>query len=338
MTLPTGSASVSHTSPAANGRMRLFLTADCNLACFYCHNEGQPKSVSSLMSDEIVNSVEALLKTSEIDKLILSGGEPLLHSGVVEYVARLSPYVRRTSLITNGLLLTSRKVRELAEAGLSKVRLGVDSFDPTKPRPSRGRLNEPFSIEDRVRQTRDAGLDVELNVVLTRFNQSEVPAFLEFATSNALNIKFFEHLQVLPPLSGELINRMEPRPHVAEHWFMSTLEATLGLRPEFAFTDQFAPATSAARIAGTEVRYCRYLCSYQRCWAPGTRIDPEGYVYTCMSNRGRDAIMIGAEAEVLRSAMISAARRGCNARRVNPHTGSASQGDIGRPAASMDLA
>jgi cyclic pyranopterin phosphate synthase len=149
--------------------------------------------------------------------------------------------------------------------------------------------------------------------VLTKFNRREVPQFLEFAIDNGLNIKFFEHLRVLPPLPGALTNRMAPRPQVAEEWFMATLRETLGHLPDFAATDAFAPATSAAVVAGSEIRYCRYLCTYQRCWAPGTRLDPEGYVYTCMSSRGLDRISPDMAPSRLRTTIGLASNRPCSA-------------------------
>lgn len=299
----------------ANGRLRLFLTSDCNLACFYCHNEGQPKG-QSYMARPMIEQVVDLVRGGEVRKLIFSGGEPLIHPEVLSYIEGLSPYVRRTSLITNGLMLDPAVCRDLRSAGLSKVRLGVDSFRPDKPRPSKGFLTEPFSIRRTVDDIRAAGLGVDLNVVLTRFNRLEVPRFLEFAVANGLHIKFFEHLQVLPPAAGRLVNRMTPKPQVSEEWFMQTLAATLGHRPDFVETDQFAPATSAATVGSSEIRYCRYLCTYDRCSAPGTRLDPEGFVYTCMSNRGLDRISPHTTPRERNATFARASARACGARRT----------------------
>ncbi len=295
----------------ANGRLRLFLTATCNLSCFYCHNEGQPKDGEFSIDREMVDRAVELGAHGGIDKLILSGGEPLMHPDVVDYVARLSPWVRRASLITNGILLTADMAHGLRDAGLSKIRLGVDSFRPTKPRPSPGYLAEPFDVEEVVDHTMAAGLQLDLNVVLTRFNQTEIPRFLRFAIDRGIDIKFFEHLDVAAPLNGGTVNVMAPKPHVSEEFFMSTLTGELGELPDFVMTDEFAPATSAARVASTEIRYCRYLCTYGRCASPGTRLDAEGFVYTCMSNRGLDRIRSEMSFPEIRGTFVRASSRAC---------------------------
>ncbi|ORM27800.1 radical SAM protein [Williamsia sp. 1135] len=297
--------------PVAFGRLRVFLTEQCNLACFYCHNEGQPKG-GGYLSDRLYDAVATMSRQPEVDKVILSGGEPLLHPRVLDMVDAVAPHVARVSVITNGLLLTRPLARDLAAAGLSKVRLGVDSFRSDKPRPSAGYLDAPFSIDAVVAAVRDAGLRIEVNVVLTRFNQREVPRFLEWAVANELDIKFFEHLEVRPARPGEFVNIMRPRPQVSEAWFMQTLAQTLGHLPDFVETDAFAPATSAARVGATEIRYCRYLCTYHRCAAPGTRFDVAGFVYTCMSNRGLDRVDdLGVQS--LREVFARASGRTCSA-------------------------
>lgn len=297
--------------PVAFGRLRVFLTEQCNLACFYCHNEGQPKG-AAFLPDELFDAAVTMSRQAEVEKVILSGGEPLLHPRAVELVDAVSSSAERVSLITNGLLLTRPLARDLASSGLNKVRLGVDSFRSDKPRPSVGYLEKPFSIDAAVAAVRDAGMRVEVNVVLTRFNQYEVPQFLEWAVANELNLKFFEHLEVRAAPMGELINLMRPMPQVSEAWFMRTLAETVGHLPDFTETDQFAPATSAARVGRTEIRYCRYLCTYQRCAAPGTRLDVAGFVYTCMSNRGKDRV-VGSSEESLRTVFATASARSCAA-------------------------
>ena len=308
-----GSPSVREQRPlVSNGRLRLFLTSACNLACFYCHNEGQPKGFD-YVDDGLVTRLLAQTSGGEIRKVIFSGGEPLIHPQVIEYVEAFSLRVSETSLITNGLLLDKSMAIALRGAGLHKIRLGVDSFRRTKPRPSPGYLDKEFSFEETVANVLEAGLRLDLNVVLTKFNQAEVPRFLEFAIANELDIKFFEHLEVRPPAPGALINTMVPKPQVSEEHFMGMLGATLGNLPDFELVDEFAPATSAARVAHTEIRYCRYLCTFGRCASPGTRVDAEGFVYTCMSNRGLDIIEPGMTDAEVDAVFRSASGRRCGA-------------------------
>ncbi len=108
-----------------HSNLRISVTDQCNLRCVYCMPEGDLrfKRRDELLSfDEIVRFVR-VAATLGIDKLRLTGGEPLIRPNLDQLVARLAkvPGIREVALTTNGVLLADQAAA-LRDAGLSRVK------------------------------------------------------------------------------------------------------------------------------------------------------------------------------------------------------------------------
>jgi GTP 3',8-cyclase len=79
----------------------------------------------------------------------------------------------------------------------------------------------------------------------------------------------------------------------------------------FRSTGMFGSANLAAVVAGSEIRYCRYLCPFNLCWVTGTRLDPWGFVFNCMVNRGLDRITPSMGRRDIAATFERAGRRPC---------------------------
>jgi MoaA/NifB/PqqE/SkfB family radical SAM enzyme len=181
----------------------------------------------------------------------------------------------------------------------------------TKPRPSPGRLDEPFAVASVITAARESGLGVDMNTVVTRFNSGQIGGLARFAVDHDVSIKFFEHVEVDRFGMNEIGGSMSARPHVSFDDFVVQVVGTLGSNASFEPAPQFGEANLRCFIGGVEIRYCRYLCPYRLCWLTGTRVDPQGYVYNCMSNRGIDRLAAASPArDILRTIEI-ASRRPC---------------------------
>ena len=176
----------------ANEKMRLIVTAKCNLDCFYCHNEGQAKDDSFLELDMISSVAHAARHIgARAKEVTVSGGEPLLHDQLADIVAIAASFSDTVTMVSNGLLADRQRLAPLVSSGLSKLRLGVDSLRATKPRPSKGYLEQPFHVVDVLHTANDLGLTVDINVVITKFNRTELGHLAQFAIEQGLSIKFF---------------------------------------------------------------------------------------------------------------------------------------------------
>ncbi|QLQ36713.1 radical SAM protein [Micromonospora robiginosa] len=298
----------------ANEKIRLIVTAKCNLDCFYCHNEGQAKEetfISPVQVEVIGGALDAAsLRASEVT---ISGGEPLLHPELAEIIGLADAFADHVTMVSNGILARPAQLGILARRGLRKLRLGVDSLDDTKPRPSPGRLAAPFRIQELVASARALGILVDLNTVVTRYNRNQLGDLARFAVTNGLSIKFFEHVEVDEYGTVDNVGEMLPRPQVPVEHFERQLNQALGTTVELVPTPEFGESNVACRIDGIEIRYCRYLCAFDLCWLTGTRIDPRGFVYNCMVNRGLDRLSDPAPSTVL-NILSRASARPCKAR------------------------
>lgn len=110
--------------------LRVSLTQSCDQDCLYCHEEGQWSRFSrgEMSTEDVVELVE-VAKDRGVEKVKLTGGEPLLRPDLEEIVERISPGLRDVSMTTNGTLLADR-AGDLAAAGLDRVNVSLDSLDP----------------------------------------------------------------------------------------------------------------------------------------------------------------------------------------------------------------
>jgi cyclic pyranopterin phosphate synthase len=178
--------------------LRLSLTDRCSLRCSYCLPQGR---VAWLVADRLLRREELVRLTAVavslgIERVRLTGGEPLARPDVVEIVAALAGLKPRPelALTTNGLAL-ERLAGRLAAAGLGRVNVSLDSTDPEHYRAITGR-----DRLDRVLAGLDAALaaglsPVKLNAVLLRgVNEADAPELLDFAVARGLELRFIEQM------------------------------------------------------------------------------------------------------------------------------------------------
>ncbi len=155
--------------------LRISLTDKCNLRCIYCMPEDitfRPNQ-ELLQDDEIVRLVRIFAELGFF-KFRLTGGEPTVRANVVELVREIShtPGVQTVAMTTNGLLL-DKLAAPLAEAGLQRVNISIDTLDQEKFKKITrwGKVEEVF---DGIRAAEMAGLGVKLNSVVVRnYNDKE---------------------------------------------------------------------------------------------------------------------------------------------------------------------
>jgi cyclic pyranopterin phosphate synthase len=177
--------------------LRMSLTDRCNLRCIYCM---PAEGVGSLEHEEILTYEELALiaraaAESGIRRVRITGGEPLVRRGAVDFIRMLSgiePHLQ-VSLTTNGVLL-GRYASELKEAGLARVNVSIDSLDPeVYERLTRiGRLEDALAGLD---AAIDAGLEpVKINVVVLKgINDDPVP-FADLARERPVHVRFIEYM------------------------------------------------------------------------------------------------------------------------------------------------
>jgi len=180
--------------------LRISLTDRCNLRCVYCMpKEGlqwQPRA-DQLSAEEIARVVETAAQGG-VTRVRLTGGEPLVHPQVVEIVRRIAsiPEIEEVSLTTNAMLL-ERLAQPLAEAGLKRVNISLDSLDADKfKRVTRG--GDIHCVWRGIAAAERAGLaPLKLNTVIVRgLNADELPALARLTLENDWHVRFIEVMPI----------------------------------------------------------------------------------------------------------------------------------------------
>jgi cyclic pyranopterin phosphate synthase len=180
--------------------LRISLTDRCNLRCVYCMpQEGLQwqARASQLSAEEIARVVESAARGG-VTRVRLTGGEPLVHPHIVEIVRRIAsiPEIEEVSLTTNAMLL-ERLAQPLAEAGLKRVNISLDSLDADKFK----RITRGGDI-DRVWRgiaaaKRSHLAPLKLNTVIVRgLNADELPALARLTMENDWHVRFIEVMPI----------------------------------------------------------------------------------------------------------------------------------------------
>lgn len=180
--------------------LRISVTDRCNLRCYYCMPEGDVPLIQRedrLTFEEITEVAQAAAGLG-FDKIRLTGGEPLLRSNLVHLVAMLGRVrgLKDLSMTTNGLLL-DRYALPLAEAGLHRVNISLDSVDPEVYREKTRGGDLKRAIKG-IRAAQAAGFQrIKLNCVVEW--SSEEPDAREvaaFAEREGLEVRFIRRMNL----------------------------------------------------------------------------------------------------------------------------------------------
>ena len=205
--------------------LRISLTDHCNLRCVYCMPEDmtfQPNA--ELMQDDELILLVRLFASLGFDKIRLTGGEPTVRGHIVDIVREiaLTPGIRSLSMTTNGVLLP-KLAQPLAQAGLKRVNISIDTLNPEKFR----RLTRWGSLEDvwqGILAAEEAGLTpIKLNAVVVRgYNERDVIDLARLTIERPWQVRFIEMM----PFAGATdlqLNQAVTTEQIMEH-----IEAELG--------------------------------------------------------------------------------------------------------------
>ena len=175
--------------------LRVSLTDKCNLRCVYCMPEQMVfRPTEELLTDDELFTVLQAASQLGFDKYRLTGGEPTVRPNlpaIVRHIAEL-PGTREIAMTTNGVRL-AKLAKPLAEAGLRRVNVSLDSLDPDKfHRITRwGKLDDVLAG---IHAAEDAGMTpVKLNCVVVRnFNEQDMIDLAALTLEHDWQVRFLE--------------------------------------------------------------------------------------------------------------------------------------------------
>lgn len=106
--------------------VRLEITSGCNLNCKYCHNQKFNNKKDDMSIKDILKLIKELKDIMNIDKILITGGEPLINPHVYEIISYITRLGIKADMVTNGILLNETTIKKLENAGLKRVRISID--------------------------------------------------------------------------------------------------------------------------------------------------------------------------------------------------------------------
>jgi cyclic pyranopterin phosphate synthase len=175
--------------------LRISLTDACNLRCVYCMPEQMTfRPRQELMSDEELLYLVQVGASLGVTKVRLTGGEPTIRPNLIEIVRGIAttPGIQDLAMTTNAILL-DKLAQPLAEAGLKRVNISIDTLDPQKFH----KITRWGNLDDvwrGIRATEAAGMTpLKLNCVVVRhFNDDDITDLARLTLENDWEVRFIE--------------------------------------------------------------------------------------------------------------------------------------------------
>jgi GTP 3',8-cyclase len=281
--------------------LRISLTDRCNFRCFYCLPNGEPPLArkETILTFEEIEYISEIFVSLGIEKIRLTGGEPLIRKDVAKLVARLAklkPKLHDLALTTNGFDFP-RHARALKDAGLDRVTLSLDSlkadrfFEITK-------VDALDKVLAAIEIAKSTGFDpVKINACVVRgCNDDEVVDFARFAREAAISMRFIEFM---PLDSGHEWSREMVVPgkeiyeRINEVFPLKLVETTRGSGTAWKYAFADGAKGEIGIIAPVTEMFCG-ACSR-------IRLTADGQIRTCLfsttEHNLRDLIRSGARRE-----------------------------------------
>jgi GTP 3',8-cyclase len=256
--------------------LRISLTAACNYACTYCVPDGKRlvAAQDELSADAMARGVAYLIEAAGIERLRITGGEPLVSP-------RLEPFLRQVSqlglddisLTSNGQLL-ERKLPLLLECGIRRLNISLDTLD-TEAFARIARGGDLATVLAGLEAARAAGMKIKLNI-------DQVLPLLDYCLERGFELRFIELMRM-----GHLAR--DPNAFNQQFVGLPELLELIGSRHDYVQADAPVDATALRYaipgaghfgvIANESVPFCR-TCSR-------LRLSSTGWLHGCLSSSNR---------------------------------------------------
>ncbi len=279
--------------------LRVSLTDRCNFRCFYCLPHGEPPIApkEQMLSYEEIEYVCDIFVGMGIEKLRLTGGEPMLRRDIETIIRKLSELkakgLKDLAMTTNGYFLPDR-AQALKNAGLDRITISVDSLRPETFKEMTG-----VDVLDRVlggiAAAKSAGLDpIKINAVIVRgHNEVEVADFAAFAREHDVKMRFIEFM---PLDSGHdwsremVVSGREIRERISKRFPLTPIDLPRGSETSSRYRFADGAPGEIGIIAPVSEPFCG-ACSR-------IRLTADGQIRTCLfstvEHSLRDVIRTGA--------------------------------------------
>lgn len=286
--------------------VRLAVTDRCNLRCFYCMPENGIKYLNKkhLLSFEEMYRMLKVLSHEGISKLRITGGEPFIRKGIMEFLDEVSQIesIKDIHITTNGTF-TQDKIKDLERMGIKSINLSLDSLDKQRffDITRRDMFDQVMSTFDRLM---DSSIRTKINmVVMEGRNIDDIYPMLELTRHEDVAVRFIEEMP-FNGTDGQGNNTFWPMKKILDY-----------VQAEYPIEKLEDPPFSTSKnykIPGFKGSF-GIIAAYTRTFCGSCnriRITPQGTLKTCLYDNGvmslRDIIRSGATDEELMHHILEA--------------------------------
>ena len=260
--------------------LRVSLTAACNYACTYCVPDGKRLQAAKfeLSADALVKAVRLLINAAGVEKLRITGGEPLLTPKFDTFLPAIMELpLSDVAITTNGQLL-KRKIGVIRDSGLKRINISLDTLNAERFSVI-ARSGDLNAVIDGIDAALESGIKVKINMVPMRTaNAEQILPMMDFCFERDIELRFIElmkmgHLKYSGKYQRDFIG-------------MDDLLTTIGNHYEFTRTDAPYDSTSVRYevpgqgyfgiIANESEPFCSSCTRL--------RLASNGLLYGCLSN------------------------------------------------------
>ena len=177
--------------------LRIAVTDRCNLRCFYCMPQEGVKYLpkKELLSYEEIIRLVHIFRDLGISKVRITGGEPFLRKGLIDFLAELKKIqgINSLNITTNGVL-TEPYINQLKHVGVNSVNLSLDSLDKSNFEKIT-RRDEFDNVMNCLHRLLEAGIPTKINMVVMKGkNDHEVIKMAELSQDQPIDVRFIEEM------------------------------------------------------------------------------------------------------------------------------------------------
>lgn len=287
--------------------LRLSITDRCDLRCTYCMPERMtflPRK--DVLSFEELDQLVAQFAAFGVDKLRITGGEPMVRKDFIELMARFARHLgqglRELTLTTNGTLLR-KHAGNLSAIGVRRVNVSLDTLKPDVFE-RLARRDMLSVVLDGIEAAIAAGLKVKLNTVaLKGVNEDEIPDLIRFAHERGADITLIETMpmgEAETNREADFLSLTDVRTSLEQDWTLTELNETTGGPSRYVRV-----AETGGRLGFITPLSHNFCESCNR-----VRLTCAGRLYTCLGREDgadlREALRSDPSGETLRAAILGA--------------------------------
>ncbi|MGE8722793.1 radical SAM protein [Leptospira terpstrae] len=185
--------------------LRVSILSHCSFACVYCAPKNKPDQTNffpkiHFLSPELLESkIKTLTSHIHLKEVHLTGGEPTLHTDLVDIIQKLKDLNIKEVAITSNGFFQDGLIQKMKQAGLTRMNFSLDSFSQSGFERLSDRKLPVAILLKRILEAKTSGLEVKVNcTILKGYNESEILDLLQWSGDNGIPIRFLEFMKMGP--------------------------------------------------------------------------------------------------------------------------------------------